>query len=89
MMGTFATELAKKRIPTPADRYRAHVRGDIEDVDGVLKITRIDVHYHLKLAPDQRKDAQACFEIYLPNCPSAQSVLGAIDIFHFLEMEDR
>lgn len=89
MMGTFATLLAKKRIPTPPDRYKAHVRGAIEDVDGVLKITRIDVRYQLKLAPDQRGDARGCFETYLPQCPAAQSVIGAIDIFHFLEMEDR
>jgi hypothetical protein len=29
------------------DRYQATVTGDIEDVDGILKITRIDVNYTL------------------------------------------
>ena len=49
MMGTFAAMLAKKRIPTPAERFRADVSGDIEAVDGVLKITRIAVRYTLQV----------------------------------------
>jgi hypothetical protein len=51
MMGTFAAMLAKKRIPTPAERFRADVSGDIEAVDGVLKITRIAVRYTLQVHP--------------------------------------
>jgi organic hydroperoxide reductase OsmC/OhrA len=88
MMGTFAGALAKKRIATPAERYQADVRGDIENVAGVLKITRIRVHYTLSLPADKRAEAQSCFEAYLPNCPAAQSVIGCIDIGHTLEMAD-
>lgn len=89
MMGTFAAMLAKHRIPTPPERYRADVRGDIEAVDGVLKITRIHVRYHLSLQAGQREKAQICFQRYLPHCPAAQSVVAAIDITHALAMEDR
>jgi hypothetical protein len=88
MMGTFATLLAKSKIATPAERYRAQVRGDIENVGGVLKITRIDVAYALKLAPEKRPEAQACFDLYLPHCPAAQSVIGCIAIDHRLVMHD-
>jgi organic hydroperoxide reductase OsmC/OhrA len=88
MMGTFAAMLANKRIPTPSERYRADVNGDIEDVGGVLKITRIGVHYTLKLPPDRRDEAQACFETYVTGCPAAQSVMGCIDIAHTLELVD-
>lgn len=88
MMGTFATVLAKSKIPTPSDRYRADVSGDIENVDGVLKITHIKVHYTLKLKPDQRSDAEAAFKVYLPHCPAAQSVIAAIKIDHELELQD-
>lgn len=87
MMGTFATVLAKNKIPTPAERYLAEVSGDIENVDGNLKITRIHVRYTLKLPADKRADAQAAFEIYLPFCPAANSVMGAIEIGHELVME--
>lgn len=88
MMGTFATALAKRRIATTEKRFRADVRGDIEDVDGVLKITRIHVQYTLKLLPDKHSEAQACFESYMTRCPAAQSVVGCIDISHSLDMTD-
>lgn len=43
MMGTLATELAGKKISTPEDRYWTDVEGDIENVNGVLKITTVRV----------------------------------------------
>ncbi|GAB6904598.1 conserved hypothetical protein [Desulfosarcina cetonica] len=88
MMGTLATVLAKKKIRTFQDRYMATVTGDIEDVDGVLKITRIHVHYRLKLPAEKRADAEDAFGNYITLCPAAQSVIGAIKITHALEMED-
>ncbi len=51
MMGTLATVLAGKKIPTFGDRYRADVEGDVEDVAGVLRITKIRVRYTLKVPP--------------------------------------
>jgi uncharacterized OsmC-like protein len=88
MMGTLAQFLAKKDIPTPEDRYAAHVEGDIEDVNGVLKITRIKVQYSLTIPPGKRDDAQQAFEQYLPYCPAAQSVIDAIHIEHDLKIEE-
>ncbi len=87
-MGTFATVLAKSRIPTPKERFRADVAGDIENVGGVLKITRIVVRYTLSLPPDKRAEAEGAFASYLPHCPAAQSVIGCIALEHRLEMQD-
>ena len=80
--------LAKSRIPTPADRFQADVKGDIQAVDGVLKITRIAVRYTLKTPPDKRGEVRQCFDTYLPGCPAAQSVMGCIDITHTLDLTD-
>lgn len=88
MMGTFATMLAKERIATPADRYHAEVTGDIEPVDGVLKIVRINVSYSLKVSEDKRDAARAAFEVYLPRCPAASSVIDAIELNHDLTFVD-
>ena len=88
MMGTLATLLAKKDIPTTEDRYAAHVEGDIEDVNGVLKITRIKVTYSLKVPPGKVDDARQAFKQYLPYCPAAQSVIDAIHIEHELKIEE-
>jgi len=87
MMGTLATVLAGKKIRTFQDRFRATVTGDIEAVDNVLKIVRINVHYLLRLPDDQREAATECFNNYIHRCPAAQSVIGCIDINHELEME--
>ena len=88
MMGTLAAVLAKKKIRTFQDRYMATVTGDIEDVDGVLKIVRINVHYRLTLPADKRADAEDAFNNYITLCPAAQSVVDAIQINHELEMAD-
>lgn len=85
-MGTFAAALAKNRIRTSEDRYRADVSGDIEDIGGVLKITRIEVNYSLKVPVEKQEDAEKAFETYLPSCPAAQSVIGCIAITHQLNL---
>ena len=79
-MGTLAAVLAGKKIVTSQDRYHAEVKGDIENVDGVLKITSIHVNYFLKVNREQEKDAEDALNTYLPFCPGAQSVIGCIKI---------
>ena len=86
-MGTLATVLAGKKIRTFKGRFEAAVTGDIEAVDGVLKIVRINVRYTLKLPEEQRSAAQEAFDGYLTYCPAAQSVIGCIDIKDELIME--
>ena len=88
MMGTLATVLAKKRIRTFQDRFEATVVGDIENVGGVLKITRIGVSYRLKVPKEQASDARAALDNYLHLCPSAQSVIDCIQITHELRLEE-
>ena len=88
MMGTLATLLAGKKIPTPEANYRADVEGDIENVNGVLKITRIGVTYHLKIPPDKTAEAREAFSNYITRCPAAQSVIGCIKIEDELVIEE-
>jgi organic hydroperoxide reductase OsmC/OhrA len=88
MMGTLATVMAGKKIRTFKDRFIASVTGDIEEVNGILKITRIDVKYLLKLPEEQRDSAIECFNNYIQFCPAAQSVIGCIDVTHNLDLEN-
>lgn len=88
MMGTLAAVLAGKKIRTFKDLFEAKITGDIEDVDGVLKITRINVQYLLKVGQEKREDAREALNSYLQKCPAAQSVIGCIEINHELAMED-
>ena len=92
MMGTLATALASRKIPTHTDRYKAQVEGDIEDQDGVLRIARIRVDYELKVPAGKTGEAREVFTGYLKGCPAAMSVIGCIDIIDSLEiteLEDR
>ena len=87
-MGTLAKVLADKKIRTFRGLYQADVTGDIEAVNGVLKITRIHVAYTLKAPPEKREDALDTLDNYIHLCPAAQSVVGAIDITQEMKLED-
>ena len=88
MMGTLATALAGKNIPTPEERYWVTVEGDIEKVNNIPRITQIRVTYHLKVPYGKAKDAMDAFSVYLTSCPAAQSVIGCIDIRDDLKIEE-
>jgi len=88
MMGTLATLLAGKKIPTPEDCYWADVEGDIENVNEVLRITEIRVRYHLEVPKGKVAEAKQAFSSYLISCPAAQSVMGCIRIKDHLMTEE-
>ena len=88
MMGTLAASLAGKKIGTFEDLYRADVEGDIENVDGILKITTIRVKYHLKVMAHEKEAAREAFASYLSKCPAAQSVIGCIKLQDELDLEE-
>lgn len=85
-MGTLAAVLAKKKIRTTGELFLAKVAGDIEDVNGILKITRISVHYELRAPEEKRGEVDEAFATYLHLCPAAQSVIGCIEILHELAL---
>jgi organic hydroperoxide reductase OsmC/OhrA len=88
MMGTLATLMAGKEIPTPGDLYWADVEGDIENVNNVLKITTIRVKFHLKCPDEKVADAKEAFENYINRCPAAQSVKDCIKLEDKLIIEE-
>ena len=88
MMGTLATVLAGKKIPTYGERFRADVEGDVEDVGGVLKITRIRVKYTLKIPAGKTEETRKSLGEYLVKCPAAMSVKGAIELIDSAEITE-
>ena len=57
----------------------ADVEGDIEDVNGVLKITKIRLRYHIQAPAGKRESIERLLEHYAEACPAYQSVKGCID----------
>jgi len=86
-MGTLATLMAGKKIPTPEPLYWADVEGDIENVNNVLKITTIRVKFHLKCLEEKVADAKEAFANYINRCPAAQSVKDCIKLEDELILE--
>ncbi len=62
-----------------ADNLVADVEGDIEEVDGVLRITTIRIHYRLTIPAGTREKVDRVLESYAEKCPAYQSVKGCIE----------
>ncbi|HSR52108.1 MAG TPA: hypothetical protein VLV83_14855 [Acidobacteriota bacterium] len=54
------------------------MEGDIEDVDGVMRITEIRVRYHIRVAQGKMAAARRAVEKHPAKCPAAMSVEGCI-----------
>ena len=62
------------------------MEGDIEDVEGVLKITKIRVTYKFKIPAGSRDKAERALAVYSDKCPAYQSVKGCIQCTWQAEM---
>ena len=61
------------------DNLTADVEGDIAEVDGVLRITTIRLHYRLKIPEGSRDKLDRALASYADKCPAYQSVRGCIE----------
>jgi organic hydroperoxide reductase OsmC/OhrA len=57
----------------------AQVEGDIEDVDSVLRITKIRLRYRIRIPPESREKLDRLLASYAEKCPAYQSVKGCIE----------
>ena len=61
-----------------AENLVADVEGDIEDVDGVLRITTIRLHYRFHIPQGSREKADRALATYAEKCPAYESVKHCI-----------
>jgi hypothetical protein len=66
----------------------AEVEGDIEAVDGVLRITRVRLRYLLCVPPGARERAEEALAGYADRCPAYQSVKGSIEVTWQAQIEE-
>ena len=76
-----------RQVPS-AENLSADVEGDIEDVDGVLCITRIRLSYHAKIPTGTREKFDRALATYAEKCPAYQSVKGCIDVAWDAKVEE-
>ena len=87
MTSTLSTALEVRGVQS-ANNLVAQVEGDIEDVNGVLKITRIRLRYRFQGPPGTRAKAERVLASYAEKCPAYQSVKGCIECSWDMEMEE-
>ena len=80
MTGTLAGALAGRKIPSQPDKLSSEVEGFIENVDGRPLITRIKVHYKLRVPKGKRDEALRAIDVHEKGCPASQSVQRGIKI---------
>jgi uncharacterized OsmC-like protein len=80
MTGTLAGALAARKIPSQPDRLESEVEGYLENVDGKPLITRIKVHYKLRVPKGKRDEALRAIDVHEKGCPASQSVQRGIKI---------
>ena len=80
MTGTLAGALAARKIPTQPNKLSADVEGFVENVDGIPLITRIRVHYRVKVPQGKRAEAERAIQVHEKGCPVAQSVKRGIQV---------
>ena len=71
-----------------AENLSAEVEGDIEDVNGVLRITKIRLHYRIKAPAGKREAIERLLGQYAEACPAYQSVKSCIDCSWTAEIEE-
>ncbi len=69
-----------RQISADDGRVTAKVEGDIEDVDGVLRIARIRVDYRLRIPAGKAEPAQRAVDTHAEKCPAYNSVRGCIPV---------
>jgi len=71
-----------------ADNLVAQVEGDIEDVDGVMRITKIRLRYRFQVPTGSREKVDRVLASYAEKCPAYQSVKGCIECSWSAEIEE-
>ena len=80
MTGTLAGALGARKIPSYPEKLSSEVEGYIENIDGKPLITRIKVHYKVRVPKGKREDALRAIEVHEKGCPASQSVQRGIKI---------
>ena len=75
-----------REIPV-ADNLTADVEGDIEDIDGIPRITNIRLVYRLRAPAGSRDKVQRALEVYAEKCPAYMSIKGCINCSWTVELD--
>lgn len=85
-MGTLASALEARGIPSYPDRLWAEAEGTIAAPEGVMKVTHIRVTYHLRIPRGKRLEAEPA--VFARRCPVPQTLAGCVTFEHLAQVEE-
>ena len=80
MLGTLNGALEARGLKLPGDAIRAQAEGYNELRDGIVTLTRLAVHYRLRIPAGSREKVERALARHQEKCPTAQSLKGAVEI---------
>ncbi len=80
MLGTLNGALAAREIRLDPADLRAEVSGTNEVVDGIIRLTRIHVHYTLRIPAGARERVDRALARHQEKCPTARSLEPAVAV---------
>ena len=88
MLGTLVGVLEARGIELDDGAVSATVEGINEIRDRLPVLSRIRVHYSIRIAADSREVVDRALERHQTKCPTANSLKGAVDIEWSAEIEE-
>ena len=75
-------------VRLPNDHIRSSVEGFNEMRDKIPVLTKIHVHYTIQIPEGTREIVDKALERHVDKCPTAQSLMGAMEITWTAEIEE-
>jgi len=88
MLGTLNGALEVRGISLSPDSMEAQVRGVNEVRNGLPVLTRIEVHYSLRIPHGARETVERALARHRDKCPTAATLRGAVDVEWSAEIEE-
>ncbi|MGH7719645.1 MAG: OsmC family protein [Gemmatimonadaceae bacterium] len=88
MLGTLNGALEVRGIKLPPNAIAAGAEGTNEVVDGIIRLTRIDITYRLRIPPGTRETVDRALSRHQEKCPTARSLERAVDIAWKADVEE-
>ena len=88
MLGTLNGALEVRGISLPPDSISAVAHGSTELLDGVIRLTAIEVVYSLRIPASARDTVNRALERHQQKCPMSRSLEGAVTVTWRAEIEE-
>jgi hypothetical protein len=89
MLGTLNGALEVRGIKLEPDAIAADVRGVNEMRDKLPVLTRIEIHYRLRIPPGIREVVDRALTSHQSKCPTAATLAGAVAVSWTADVQEQ